>query len=211
MRAQEAIEIAHAQVGYVEGHGNITKFGAWYKMNGQPWCAIFISWVFRDHLALIGGKHAYTPTFAKWFKDAGQWGSTPKPGAIAFFDFPDSVDRIQHVEIVVSVDGGAVCTIGGNTSSGNSGSQSNGGGVYERTRSKAVIVGYGYPKYEPDEQLDFKCTKTHGAHGQPTWFSRTHGKWLKGHTYRMTTRRGAWLKLRNEDGAQWWGCAKYFK
>lgn len=151
MRASQVIKRARAEIGYTEtpAGSNRTKYGVWYGMNGQPWCAIFISWLFRDALRLIGGKHAYTPTFAAWFKKAGQWGTEPRVGAIAFFDFPDNVNRIQHVELVVGVPNSRIIeTVGGNTSSGNSGSQSNGGGVFARTRES--VVGYGYPRYEPE-------------------------------------------------------------
>ena len=41
----------------------------------------------------------------------------------------------EHIEIVVANNGdGSYTTIGGNTGSGDSGSQSNGGGVFMRTR-----------------------------------------------------------------------------
>ena len=35
----------------------------------------------------------------------------------------------------------------GNTSSGNGGSQNNGGGVYVRTRSTSIVAGYVRPPY----------------------------------------------------------------
>ena len=145
----QVLKEAASQIGYTESpaRSNRTKYGAWYGMDGQPWCAMFISWLFRDTLEAIGGKFAYTPTGANWFKRNLRWSTTPKVGAIVFFDFPDSVTRIQHVGIVEKVNAdGSIVTIEGNTSSGSSGSQDNGGGVFRRTR-KASIVGYGYPRY----------------------------------------------------------------
>src|SRR5690606_31668374 len=63
---------------------------------------------------------------------------------------PDSVRRIQHVGIVEKVISSGVQTIEGNTSGGSSGSQSNGGGVYRRTRTSS-IVGFGHPAYSSTE------------------------------------------------------------
>lgn len=144
----KVLNIARSQIGYDEGHNNDNKFGRWYGMNNVSWCDQFVSWVGATAGAGdIIGRAAYTPSHAAWFQAKGRWGHTPRRGAIAFFDFPDSVHRIQHVGIVESVRGGRVVTIEGNTSSGRYGSQSNGGGVYRRVRSRSLIVGYGYPDY----------------------------------------------------------------
>jgi len=61
------------------------------------------------------------------------------------------------------------------------------------------------------KKLDYRCTKTHGAHILPTWLSPTRGKWTAGRTYRCTTHRGSWLKLRDATGKQLWGYGPYFK
>jgi hypothetical protein len=64
-----------------------------------------------------------------------------------FFNFPDSLNRIQHVGIVEAVGaGGAITTIEGNTSSGVAGSQDRGGLVARRAR-RGSIVGYGHPAW----------------------------------------------------------------
>jgi hypothetical protein len=51
--------------------------------------------------------------------------------------------RGQHVGTVRSIDSGYAHTWEGNTSSGNSGSQSNGGGSFKRSRSRSSET-YGY-------------------------------------------------------------------
>ena len=43
--AAHAIEIAKAEVGYVETPDNITKYGEFTKANGLPWCGSFCNWV----------------------------------------------------------------------------------------------------------------------------------------------------------------------
>lgn len=146
------LNVARSQLGYREGRNNDTKYGAWYGMNHVPWCAQYVAWVAwkasgrKDLVAPI----AYTPALARWFIEQGPdaWGTTPKPGAVAFFDFPDNVNRIQHVGYVEKVnDDGTITTLEGNTSAGVAGSQSNGDGVYRRRRPRRYVVLYGYPKY----------------------------------------------------------------
>lgn len=151
MTAARVLDVARSQLGTVESPpgSNRTRYGAAYGMNGAAWCAIFVWWVFREAgLSSLIPKTAYTPTFADWFKARGQWGVTPRPGALVFFDFPgDGVDRISHVGLVEAANrDGSIVTIEGNTTAGTSGSQRDGGGVWRRTR-KAGVVGYGYPRY----------------------------------------------------------------
>ena len=39
------IEIAKKELGTIEGpKDNETKYGAWIKVNFQPWCQSFVSW-----------------------------------------------------------------------------------------------------------------------------------------------------------------------
>jgi hypothetical protein len=143
------LEVARRQIGVVEKppHSNHTAYNAWYGMPRQPWCAMFVSWCL-DQVGIKGFKHAYTPAQADLFRKAGRWTTDPAPGDIAFFDFPDSKKRIQHVGIVESVpDGKTVVCIEGNTSAGAKGSQDNGGGVHRRTRPRSIIVGYGRPPW----------------------------------------------------------------
>jgi hypothetical protein len=145
------LETARSQLGYVEGTGNRTKYGQAYGMDGVAWCAQFCWWVFREAQVPLGFKSAYTPTIADWFRSHGQWGMTPRAGALVLFDFPgDGVNRISHIGIVEAVNrDGSIVTIEGNTSGTAAGSQRNGGMVARKTR-KVGIVGYGYPSYPPD-------------------------------------------------------------
>jgi len=72
---------------------------------------------------------------------------TPRPGDIVIYDF-------GHTGIVESVGNGTITAIEGNTSSGASGSQSNGGMVCRRTRRTSVVTNYIRPDYEEDENMD---------------------------------------------------------
>jgi len=148
-KARDIIDRARKELGTHERPpgSNRTKYGDWYGSDGVPWCAMFQSWIFA-HEGMPEIKFAYTPTFAQHFVDEGRWHeSSPAPGDVVFFNFPDSLDRIQHVGLVVDVEGGgSIVTIEGNTSSGDGGSQDNGDGVYRKVRSSS-IVGYGSPGY----------------------------------------------------------------
>jgi hypothetical protein len=147
----DVLSTARSQLGTKEKPpgSNRTRYGAAYGGDGQAWCAKFVWWVFRESRASgLIPKAAYTPTFAKWFRDNGRWGTAPRPGAVVFFDFPgDGVNRISHVGLVEAVNrDGTIQTIEGNTCRGGVGSQRDGDGVFRRTR-RTGIVGYGYPAY----------------------------------------------------------------
>lgn len=42
------VELAINQIGHKEDppDSNKTMYGEWFGMNGVPWCAIFVSWVY---------------------------------------------------------------------------------------------------------------------------------------------------------------------
>jgi hypothetical protein len=149
--ARRVLELAAHEVGTTEGPGGGTPYHRDYGIAAdQPWCAVFVWDMFRETGAadLLGPKTAYTPTLADYFRERGQWSSTPTVGALVFYDWPDRLGRIQHVGIVEAVGPNSITTIEANTSSGVAGSQSNGGGVWRRTRPRNhSIVGYGLPAY----------------------------------------------------------------
>lgn len=141
--------MARSQLGVSENPpgSNCNKYTRWYGMGCVPWCDIWVSWVAAQVGATdIIGRFAYTPSHYNWFRAKGQTGSTPKSGALAFFDFPDSLRRIQHVGFVEGVRSDSrIVTLEGNTSVT---SQDNGGKVMRRVRSGLYVVGYAYPDYE---------------------------------------------------------------
>ena len=148
--AHQVLAIATDELGVTESPAgsNLVKYSRWYPMPGSPWCAMFVSWVL-DQAGITGYKHAYTPTGAERFRQQDRWfTSNPQPGDLVYFDFPPE-ERIQHVGIVVRENpDGSITTIEGNTSSGEAGSQDNGGGVFRRQRTPDLIVGYGRPPYD---------------------------------------------------------------
>ena len=182
--AARAIEIARAEVGYLEkatnamledksanpGLGNFTKYardlcGAGYyngSKNGCAWCDVFFDWVIwslcnRDAvkaqgiICQTGPYGAGCTSSAQYYKQAGRFFTAdPRPGDQIFF-WDAGKTCAAHTGIVTTVDEGYVYTIEGNTS-GVSGVEANGGGVFckKYSRNYHRIYGYGRPKY--DEQ-----------------------------------------------------------
>ena len=123
------VDIALEQVGYRErnsdgsfGNGNVTKFGAWYGMDGQPWCAMFVSWA-ADQAGMLDNtvpKHASTSRGVTAYRERGlyaarQSGYLPREGDTIFFQ--SAKGAIKHVGIVVGFDPQTqrVYTVEGNT------------------------------------------------------------------------------------------------
>ena len=146
--AAHALEIAIAEVGTIEEGNNLTKYGAFTKANGLPWCGSFCNWVLAQAEVKVHSLVS-TAVGAHKFKEISRWHEIPAIGDLAFMDFPhDGVDRISHIGIVAGIDGKTIVTIEGNTSG--SGDQRNGGMVMVKTRTIGKeVVGFGRPKYVP--------------------------------------------------------------
>lgn len=144
------IAVAGSQEGYREGRtgtdwNNDTAYGAWYGLNGNAWCAMFVSWcAFTAGIPeTVIPKHAYTPTGYNWFKAQGETVDTPKRGDIMYVYYA-SIGRIGHVGIVESVGDGFVRTIEGNT---NTNGSSQGDGVYRLKRDITSRLRFVRPNY----------------------------------------------------------------
>ena len=149
--AHRFIEVALAEVGYIEKPDNLTKYGEYTKANGLPWCGSFVNWCAHES-GLKLPSMVSTAMGAQRMKDVARWHSTPERGDLAFFDFPgDGVDRISHIGIVGDVKDGEVITIEGNTAP-TGGDQRNGGMVMIKRRTFGAgtsIVGFARPKFTP--------------------------------------------------------------
>lgn len=148
--AEQVLAVARSQIGTVEDSQGRQKYGAFYGMDGVAWCAEFQWWCFNQvpGAAALIPKTAYTPTFYQWFVNRGQASKTARVGSLVFYDWPDSIKRVQHVGIVESIPApGQIITIEGNTTSGAAGNQSAGGGVWRRRRTTSAVVGFGHPAY----------------------------------------------------------------
>lgn len=78
----------------------------------------------------------------RWAQAHGQWVTTGyRPGDVLIYDFLGTSYKTDHCGICESVSGQYVTAIEGNTSNGNTGSQSNGDGVYRRKRKLSLLLG----------------------------------------------------------------------
>ena len=149
------VDIAKAEVGYQEGPNNDSKYGKWYGLNNQSWCAMFVSWCF-DKAGLVAKVAASTK---KGFASCDAWLKyltknnqivpigQAKAGDIVFFQF-DTDAEADHVGIVKGHNTTLkyMYVYEGNTSSGKAGSQSNGDGYYLKKRDYKTIMAVARPK-----------------------------------------------------------------
>ena len=148
------VEIAKAELGYQEKGNNDTKYGKWYGLNNNPWCAMFVSWCFdqagRGKEVAASGKKGFASCDAglKWFAKKNKLVPVgeAQPGDLVFFQFDDDAQP-DHVGIVIrnATKRKSLVCIEGNTSSGKTGSQANGDGVYKRVRSYSLVMGVARP------------------------------------------------------------------
>jgi hypothetical protein len=150
----KVLELCKASVGYTEGPNNDTTFGKWFGLNNQPWCAMAASKMYFD-AGLIKAVANTKKGFAScdlWLKyltknnqlvPLGQ----AQRGDLVFFQFDDDVQP-DHVGIVKFHNKKLkyMQVFEGNTSSGTSGSQSNGDGFYLKRRTYKTIMAVARPK-----------------------------------------------------------------
>lgn len=150
------IKVAQDEVGYLEkksnaqldsktanaGYNNYTKYWRDIKPSYQtePWCAIFISWIFMKAFGLAMAKkllkhwpYVYCPAMKDYFK----LNANPKVGDIVIFY---RSGEFKHTGLVTKVQGDRFWTIEGNTS-GASGIVANGGGVCAKSYYNSKLPG----------------------------------------------------------------------
>ena len=122
--------------------------GTWLRY--QPWCGC---WVFRAlQVAGVKGIDSSLASVAS-IEDAARAGTKCWRGWTTDRSKVQPGDAVVvggygvHVETVRGFSGSSTLTYGGNTSPGTSGSQSNGGGAYARTRYSSEVRGYALAEY----------------------------------------------------------------
>lgn len=133
----DLIATAAADIGYTEGKNNDNKFGKWYGWNNVSYCMIAVQY-WHDKIGYtLPYKTASCSALLAWYKtnQPGRVLSAPKRGAIIIYNF-------GHTGICESWDTKTVTAIEANTSPGTTGSQTNGGGVYRRTRNRSTVTAY---------------------------------------------------------------------
>ena len=170
------VNLAYSQVGIYEGkdskgnYNNIQKYGAWYGNNGQPWCAMFVSWNWHhaglSHDLLIKYQGCYTGK--EWCEKKGIFkykkNYTPITGDIVFF----LNSGASHTGIVAYCDGTYIYTIEGN--------RSNKVGIWRIKLTNKTITGYAVPNYPASSSLeDFSWIKEKLPNGKYLWTNVTKG------------------------------------
>ena len=161
IKASTILEKAKSYIGLTEapyGSNNVIFNTDYYGRpvfgDKYPWCMTFVWDIFRmcgaSNIFFNGNGTASCPELMEWAKRKGKFVTgNYKPGDVLFFDF-DSIKDGDHTGFCISDNGTTVTTVEGNTSSDDYGSQSNGGGVFRRNRSKSIITGAYRPDYEPE-------------------------------------------------------------
>lgn len=155
--SEEIVIIAEQELGNLEVPVNKTKYGKWYGLDGNPWCAMFVSWVYaqagRVSEVAASGKKGFASCDAglKWFAKKNKLVpiGDAQAGDIAFFQFDDDAQP-DHVGIIIKNNKKLkrlVC-IEGNTSGDGKGSQSNGDGVYKKNRPYSLVMAVARPSKE---------------------------------------------------------------
>lgn len=151
--AKELLEIARKELGTKESPAgsNRVKYGEWYGLNGQPWCVMFVMWVFDQAGVALPVRTASCTLLMNAAKAAGMWVSgNYQPGDVVIYDWGG--DRVpDHCGIVESVEGSRVSAIEGNTAADN---DSNGGEIMRRSRTTNQILGAVRPRFQEESQMD---------------------------------------------------------
>lgn len=132
------LDLARQDIGYTETPVNKTKYGKWYGMDGQPWCVMCVQYWYAKAGYPLPVKTASSSALSNWYKknEPDKVVSTLEPMDIVYLRLGSG-----HTAMVEKDNGdGTFTTIEGNTSSGNAGSQDDGGGVYRRVRKKSQII-----------------------------------------------------------------------
>lgn len=122
--AARLVKVATEELGYREGPNNDTKYGAWYNLNYEAWCAMFVSWCCNQAgiSTDIVPKYCGCTAGMQWFMDRGLFqaresGYIPKAGDITFYrDRGLTSMTSTHTGIVYAATKTTVYTIEGNTS-----------------------------------------------------------------------------------------------
>lgn len=147
-KVAEVLAVAKSQVGTAEIRRNVSKYNRWVGAEGQAWCSSFQSWVSRAAgRGNLIPKHKRLTGLLKDIREnkALKTGSSPKVGALVFFDtFDDGVVEATHIGIVLQVKKSTIVTVEANTSNPKRPSQR---GVYQKERERSRALFYAYPEY----------------------------------------------------------------
>ncbi len=151
MSRKTIITTAAAENGVKESpaNSNKTKYGEWYGLNGEKWCAIFVSWVYNNAgnpLEKIDSANGYQSCQSgyNFWKSKNRLTKNPQPGDIVLYDWTGD-GHCDHTGIFAAWLDAAKTKFSaweGNTAQGN---DSDGGQVMLRQRSAALVKAFAVP------------------------------------------------------------------
>ena len=154
------LAIARAELGTKEAPAgsNKVKYASWYGLDGQPWCMMFVMWVFSQAGVALPARTASCTALMNAAKTAGLWVTgSYRAGDVVIYDWGG--DRVpDHCGIVEIAETTKVTAIEGNTAVGN---DSDGGEVMRRVRNTAQILGAVRPVYEEETKMDNTPSAAH--------------------------------------------------
>lgn len=133
---EDLIAIAISQLGYQESATNFivredgsvqgyTRYGDWYGMPYEEWCAMFVSFC-MEYAKIPEGNFPHAANCTRWIEKLIYFGAyedakdyEPQPGDLVFFNWEKEEDRepyeSDHVGIVERVTDSTIYTIEGNS------------------------------------------------------------------------------------------------
>ena len=174
---KDILGVAATQLDYVEGpyknqeYGNDTKYGDWYGLPYNEWCAMFVSWCARqaDISKSILKNSCRAGADPENFNIACYSGKeyTPQPGDLFF------KEGFTHVGLVYEVRGDTFITLEGNVNYENI--SENDGFTVTYLERKISECYFGVPEYEgcdtcPVTGTDHDYTRKHEAHPHANYF-----------------------------------------
>ncbi len=160
---RDVLKIAAGELGTTErpANSNNVKYNTWFygrevrdtADTKYPWCMAFVQWCFDQAGRRLPYITASCSALLNWYRQNKPECivTVPRPGDIIIYNF-------GHTGIVESVAGSTITAIEGNTSAGEAGSQSNGGGVFRRKRSKTLVTAYirAFDDLDKEDDMDGK-------------------------------------------------------
>jgi len=152
--ALDVLNVARQQIGFIEGANNENPYGTWYGIPNASYCAMGISWCFKEAglSAIVAAQtdkgFAYCPAGLAWFQKKGQvvdkYSATA--GDLVFYNWGSGV--AEHVEIVEAASRDGLTCIGFNTGPDkSSGTPANGDGVFRVHRPYLYVMAIVRPAY----------------------------------------------------------------
>lgn len=161
--AKDVLKVATGELGNTESPAgsNCVKYNTWFygrvvrdtASTKYPWCMAFVQWCFAQAGRPLPHETASCNDLLSWYKRycPERVVTVPQPRDIIIYNF-------GHTGIVESVAASTITAIEGNTSPGEAGSQSNGGGVFRRKRSKTLVTAYirAFDDLDKEDDMDGK-------------------------------------------------------